>query len=272
MNNNTQTKTAKTIKSNIKYFLYALLLLMAIAVLVIIQHVLSFHIAKYISKTAPESPISFLDATNLIIQQGEALSAYLNLLIGLPTSIILALLAIGLAFLAYRTSQQTEKREIKIYERETSKYVREQLHNITLQTDNILNKSKDLYDAVSALNRSTKNGRWSKDFPKRPGMETLDHFDYADDHETYLDLVTSKSPGWDRTYEDVWTINLYDVAKHNVKEVERHEISDFLKKQAEPLTPQSERKRPQIGLDTNSEPRFSRKNRSTIAPHDANHH
>ena len=170
MNNNTQTKTAKTIKSNIKYFLYALLLLMAIAVLVIIQHVVSFHIAKHISNTTTELPLTFVDMTHLIVQQGEALSAYLNLLIGLPTSIILALLAIGLAFLAYRTSQQTDKRESRIYERETRKHVREQLHSLALQTDNILNKSRDLYDNLSALNRDITNGRWSDDFPRIPQM------------------------------------------------------------------------------------------------------
>ena len=255
MNNNTQTEKLKTIKSRIKYSVSALLLLMAIIILILIQHVVSFFIAKSISNTTTELPLTFVDMTHLIVQQGEALSAYLNLLIGLPTSIILALLAIGLAFLAYRTSQQTDKRESRIYERETRKHVREQLHSLALQTDNILNKSRDLYDNLSALNRDITNGRWSDDFPRIPHMwaRKLINANYINDIAeepqylwlepdqilNYLDLSTSESSEWDRTKEDFWDINLYDVVKHNVKNVEVHEIHDYMRKRAEPKTPQN---------------------------------
>ena len=66
-----------------------------------------------------------------------------------------------------------------------------------------------------------------------------------DQLHSHLDLSISKSSEWDRAQEDYWFIDLYDVVKHNVKNVEKCEIHDYLRKPAEPKTPQ-------MGFETNS--------------------
>ena len=191
MTNITQIAALKKVIFN-KYSLYGLLSILGILFFGFCLHYVAFHVAQQISPPTSEASLNFPDKTNLIIQQGEALSAYLNLLIGLPISIILALLAIGLAFLAYRTSTQTERREIRVYKRETSKHVREQLQAIVLQIDDVLSKSRDFYYSLNTLNRATVNGRWSTDFPIIPEMRS-EHKNYYDEQDiTFFSPISKK--------------------------------------------------------------------------------
>lgn len=255
MTNITQIAALKKIIFN-KYSLYGLLSVLGILFFGFCLHYVAFQVAQQISPPTSEASLNFPDKTNLIIQQGEALSAYLNLLIGLPISIILALLAIGLAFLAYRTSTQTERREIRVYKRETSKHVREQLQAIVLQIDDVLSKSRDFYYSLNTLNRATVNGRWSTDFPIIPAMIS-EHKDYYGDEDiTFFSPISENFP-WDTEYEDYWHVNCHYLVTHNIKEIEQLEISKFLTEQAKKAQEQEkqdeiakERKRPVIGEGT----------------------
>lgn len=240
-----------------KYSLYGLLSILGILFFGFCLHYVAFHVAQQISPPTPEASLNFPDKTNLIIQQGEALSAYLNLLIGLPISIILALLAIGLAFLAYRTSTQTERREIRVYKRETSKHVREQLQAIVLQIDDVLSKSRDFYHSLNTLDRATINGRWSTDFPSNPEMiSEYRHYHRIKENSSFFSPISKNFP-WDTEYEDKWHVNCYDLVTHNIKKIEQLEISKFSTEQAKNAQKQEkqdeiakEPKRPAIGEGT----------------------